>query len=632
MDNSTSSNSSPYYTKMRNRFVMLCLLLYLIYMIFKIIQISHRVTIKYSYPTMVYDDTDIQWRNFRKNIPLFIVLIFVYIVLKEIILWIVDWIYSKKINSSLNGSSNIHSPVVNSSNNAPFHSPHASSNASKSTITSFTSLDAAALAGTPSLAWSHSATSSIPIERISMVKARVKQIYYAIANIFILYFVHGSDFFVALLPFATLIYLISSVFKRSKWSIILTWALCLSGIWICEYHLENWLGGTRGIYRLSVAFNISILRLISFVHDRWEINTSQSIHESSQKSSSSSNEHLRMHTLPNGHVDVDPSKKPSSCPFAGTLSKDHPLSYSSRVKYGSRSDSEFDFISYLAYLFYIPLYVSGPITTFNAFNSHLKISQRNFSKKQIFAYVLRTGFSFLVFEFSQYYIHTLRLLNLFKNGMRAMSVVEVGSLAFFSLVFVYMKFNFIWKFFRLAALLDGIEVPENMERCVINTYGLTEFWRNWHASMNRWVTRYVYIPLGGNRKGGIRKLVSVMIVFTFIAVWHDIKLQLLSWGWLITLIYIPEIFFKILTSRWRSRWWYDWLSAMGTGFILVVLMFANVIGFVFGLEGLNEFYISLKKEGFFPIIITIITTPFAVMIQYEIRKYEQYFNLRRANY
>jgi hypothetical protein len=47
-----------------------------------------------------------------------------------------------------------------------------------------------------------------------------------------------------------------------------------------------------------------------------------------------------------------------------------------------------------------------------------------------------------------------------------------------------------WRFFRLWALADGIDPPENMVRCMANNYSALGFWRSWHRSYNLWVIRY----------------------------------------------------------------------------------------------------------------------------------------------
>jgi protein-cysteine N-palmitoyltransferase HHAT len=86
-------------------------------------------------------------------------------------------------------------------------------------------------------------------------------------------------------------------------------------------------------------------------------------------------------------------------------------------------------------------------------------------------------------------------------------------------------------------MADGIETPENMLRCMSDNYSALAFWRAWHRSFNRWIIRYIYIPLGGSN----RPVVNTLAVFTFVAFWHDISLKLLVWGWLVTLFILPEV-------------------------------------------------------------------------------------------
>ena len=115
-----------------------------------------------------------------------------------------------------------------------------------------------------------------------------------------------------------------------------------------------------------------------------------------------------------------------------------------------------------------------------------------------------------------------------------------------------------WRFFRLWALAGGIDPPENMVRCMANNYSTLGFWRSWHRSYNLWITRYfyfffpsafidkstsryIYIPLGGSQ----RVILNSLVVFSFVALWHDLSFKLLAWGWLVCLFILPE-----LTARW----------------------------------------------------------------------------------
>ena len=59
-----------------------------------------------------------------------------------------------------------------------------------------------------------------------------------------------------------------------------------------------------------------------------------------------------------------------------------------------------------------------------------------------------------------------------------------------------------------------------------SNYTVSGFWRGWHASFNKWLVRYIYVPLGGRE----RKALNAGAVFLFVALWHELSLALLAWG------------------------------------------------------------------------------------------------------
>ena len=75
----------------------------------------------------------------------------------------------------------------------------------------------------------------------------------------------------------------------------------------------------------------------------------------------------------------------------------------------------------------------------------------------------------------------------------------------------------------------GFRFLENFNYPYISA-SITEFWRRWHISLSSWFKSYVYIPLGGNRKGKFRTLVNLMIVFLLTGFWHGAAWQFIVWG------------------------------------------------------------------------------------------------------
>ena len=66
--------------------------------------------------------------------------------------------------------------------------------------------------------------------------------------------------------------------------------------------------------------------------------------------------------------------------------------------------------------------------------------------------------------------------------------------------------------------------------CPYLAMSIAEFWRRWHVSLSSWFRDYLYIPLGGNRKGTVRKFINILIVFTVSGLWHGADFTFLAWG------------------------------------------------------------------------------------------------------
>ena len=116
-------------------------------------------------------------------------------------------------------------------------------------------------------------------------------------------------------------------------------------------------------------------------------------------------------------------------------------------------------------------------------------------------------------------------------------------------------------------LLFGVRLPENF-RDPYCASSITDFWRRWHISLSAWFRDYLYIPLGGSRKGLLRTMGNKMVVFLATGLWHGSGLTFLLWGVWHGLWSCVETALK-LPQKLRGRW-YGHLYAL----LVVVLGFA----------------------------------------------------------
>lgn len=207
---------------------------------------------------------------------------------------------------------------------------------------------------------------------------------------------------------------------------------------------------------------------------------------------------------------------------------------------------------------------------------------------------------------------------------------QLSMLGYFNLHIIWLKLLLPWRFFRLWALCDGIDAPENMVRCMSDNYSALAFWRGWHRSFNRWIIRYIYIPLGGSERGTskVRAVGNFLAVFTFVALWHDINLRLLAWGWLVTLFVLPEIICTLLfpARKWKDRPdAYRWLCGLGAVGNILMMMAANLVGFAVGLDGLRGLVDGIvgswSGRGF--LLAACATLFVGVQVMFELREGER---------
>ena len=87
--------------------------------------------------------------------------------------------------------------------------------------------------------------------------------------------------------------------------------------------------------------------------------------------------------------------------------------------------------------------------------------------------------------------------------------------------------------------LFGFSFPENFNYPYLSG-SITEFWRRWHISLGSWFRDYLYIPLGGSRKGPLRRTVNILIVWLATGLWHGAAWNFALWGLLFALLLLAE--------------------------------------------------------------------------------------------
>ncbi|KAL8304754.1 hypothetical protein RB601_007018 [Gaeumannomyces tritici] len=359
----------------------------------------------------------------------------------------------------------------------------------------------------------------------------------------------------------------------------------------CGEWLDSW-GGIMS--RWEILFNITVLRLISFNLDFYWSLDQRSLSPVEKKQLDVAN-----------------------------------LSEKERVSTPSQP-SDFSFRNYVAYAVYAPLYLAGPILTFNDYISQQRYRGVGIETSRTVRYGIRFLLALLAMEVVLHFDY-VGAISQASPVWASYTVAQLSLLSYFNLHLIWLKLLLAWRFFRLWALLDGVDPPENIVRCVSNNYSTLSFWRAWHRSYNRWLVRYMFVPLGGadfrSRKGAARSILNYIVIFTFVALWHDIQLRLLIWGWLIVLFFIPEVVAGYLFPR---RKWenhpiaYRMLSCSGAVLNVLMMISANLVGFAVGLDGLEAIIHGIVHDfsGFVFLAGACLSFFVGIQVMFEIRESE----------
>ncbi|MGN0402330.1 MAG: MBOAT family O-acyltransferase, partial [Acetatifactor sp.] len=147
---------------------------------------------------------------------------------------------------------------------------------------------------------------------------------------------------------------------------------------------------------------------------------------------------------------------------------------------------------------------------------------------------------------------------------------------------LYFDFSGYCDMARGIGKMFGFELPENFDSPLMST-SVKDFWRRWHKTLSRFLMTYIYIPLGGNRKGKIRQCINLLVVFLVSGIWHGANWTFIIWGCMHGIAVVFETLFP------KLRFSKDWMNRIVTG-VFVTLSFS-----VFRADSVGDALLLWKK-------------------------------------
>ncbi len=204
------------------------------------------------------------------------------------------------------------------------------------------------------------------------------------------------------------------------------------------------------------------------------------------------------------------------------------ISYLGDIYYGKIPAERNPLVAALHVCFF-PNVLSGPIQKARDFIPQIR-------EKAVFDYdQVKHGLLLFAFGALQKYYISDKLAPMI-TAMQPKLIAEAGEGGFHILffaaayaVYIYSNFNSYSDMAIGVAQILGIRFTENFRRPYLSR-SIKEFWQRWHISLNSWFVEYVYIPLGGSRKGKLRYYLNILVVFFLSGLWHGASLHFIAWG------------------------------------------------------------------------------------------------------
>ena len=174
----------------------------------------------------------------------------------------------------------------------------------------------------------------------------------------------------------------------------------------------------------------------------------------------------------------------------------------------------------------------------------------------------------------------------------------------------------------------GFHFPENFNYPYISA-SITEFWRRWHMSLGSWFRDYLYIPLGGSRKGKARQLLNILIVWLATGLWHGAAWTFVLWGlWFAVLLLLEKLALLPVLEKHRVLGHVYTLFFVTLGFVLFdadsAAQAVSRISAMLGAGGLplssTQAVYYLKSYGPLLVLGILCATPLPKMIVAKLRK------------
>lgn len=273
------------------------------------------------------------------------------------------------------------------------------------------------------------------------------------------------------------------------------------------------------------------------------------------------------------------------------------LSYTVDV-YRGDVEAEYDFFKYALFVSFFPQLVAGPIEkSKNLLSQIYEHHEFNYDR-------MIRGLLLMLYGYFQKLMIADRAAVFIDKVFDEIDTMEGTYIVVASVLFaiqIYCDFAGYTNIAVGAAEVMGYRLTDNFKSPYFSD-SVAMFWRNWHISLSDWFKDYLYIPLGGNRKGRFRKYINIMIVFLASGLWHGASTTFVIWGGLNGLYQVvgditkdaKQKLFNIIHVR-TNTYGYKFMSKVIT-FILIDISWVFFRGASIGVHGVFNAFVRMITD------------------------------------
>ena len=259
------------------------------------------------------------------------------------------------------------------------------------------------------------------------------------------------------------------------------------------------------------------------------------------------------------------------------------MSYSIDV-YRRKINTEHSLIDFMTYVSMFPQLIAGPIVRYSTIEKELKSRTTSIDS-------FSEGIKRFMVGFAKKIVFANALGRICDLAFNELGYYKMGALLSIFVIICYSMQIYLdfWAYSDMAigiGKIFGFTFLENFNNPFLST-SISEFWTRWHISLSSFFKDYVYIPLGGNKKGLLRTCINLTIVFALSGFWHGANFNFLFWGLYNALFLVIERIIKV-KAKFRVP------PTIGIIYVFIVW---NIGMILFRLDSLNQ--VALYLNGLF---------------------------------